>query len=456
MLKKTREEKFLNLMKLIDPLVIGFVWWLCYLLRFRWMEGESGLEGLFTASGFLLSFLTLYMYSRAGLYKPNRWQALSGQIFDVIRAHTLTIIVFIVILYFTFDRRLSRATILVYFFAALATQVFLRISLHTRLVNLRTRGKDPLRIFLAGHSASLEELIAEWRSHKKYGVEFVGWSQDQGAASKLQIPAFNGALAMAAKVIQPDLFVVADSRANPGFVESFLKATHNDVIPIHILPDVPYSVLGLNMDTLKGHLVLKFNQPDFPAVDLLLKRMMDIAGALFGLTILSPLLLILAIGVKLSSPGPIFFGQERVGMNGRRFKMWKFRSMRVTAEQQATWTTANDPRKTRFGSFIRATSLDELPQLWNILTGEMSMVGPRPEQPRYVETFRSEIPAYMLRHKMKAGLTGWAQVNGWRGDTDLHQRIECDLYYIRHWSLWFDIKIIFLTFFKGFINKNAY
>jgi lipopolysaccharide/colanic/teichoic acid biosynthesis glycosyltransferase len=164
--------------------------------------------------------------------------------------------------------------------------------------------------------------------------------------------------------------------------------------------------------------------------------------------------------VKLSSTGPIFFGQERIGLDGRRFKMWKFRSMKVdghvNAENIPGWTVKDDPRKTKFGSFLRASSLDELPQLWNVFVGDMSLVGPRPEQPYYVEKFRHEIPAYMLRHKMKAGITGWAQVNGWRGDTSLHERIECDLYYIRNWSLWFDVKILFLTFWKGFINKNAY
>ena len=174
------------------------------------------------------------------------------------------------------------------------------------------------------------------------------------------------------------------------------------------------------------------------------------------MVVLSPLLLAVAIGVKLSSPGPVFFGQERIGLNGRRFRMWKFRSMRVTAECESTWTTANDPRRTALGALLRSTSLDELPQMWNIFAGEMSIVGPRPEQPRYVEEFRSKIPAYMLRHKMKAGLTGWAQVNGWRGDTDLNKRIDCDLYYIRNWSLWFDLKIIFLTVFKGTDDRIAY
>jgi lipopolysaccharide/colanic/teichoic acid biosynthesis glycosyltransferase len=166
---------------------------------------------------------------------------------------------------------------------------------------------------------------------------------------------------------------------------------------------------------------------------------------------------LLALLVRLSSSGPIFFGQERVGMDGGTFKMWKFRTMRVgSAAESRGWTVENDPRRTRIGTFLRSSSLDELPQLWNVFVGEMSLVGPRPEQTHFVDKFRREIPAYMLRHKMRAGITGWAQVSGWRGDTSLHKRIECDLYYIRNWTIWFDIKILLMTIVRGFVNKNAY
>ena len=159
-----------------------------------------------------------------------------------------------------------------------------------------------------------------------------------------------------------------------------------------------------------------------------------------------------------ASPGPIFYCQERVGKNGRRFKMYKFRSMEIQkeSEEKKAWTVKNDPRVTGIGKFMRHTSLDELPQLFNILKGEMSLVGPRPERPFFVEKFREEIPRYMVKHQVRPGLTGWAQVNGYRGDTSIRKRIECDLYYIENWSVGFDIKIMFLTIFKGFINKNAY
>jgi len=168
--------------------------------------------------------------------------------------------------------------------------------------------------------------------------------------------------------------------------------------------------------------------------------------------------LIAAIGVKLSSPGPVFFKQERIGLHNRPFMMYKFRSMaqQTESDEAKGWTKKNDPRVTGFGRFIRKTSIDELPQMWNVLKGDMSLIGPRPERPQYVEKFKEEIPRYMVKHQVRPGITGWAQVNGYRGDTSISKRIECDLYYIENWSIGLDFKIIFLTFFKGFINKNAY
>ena len=175
------------------------------------------------------------------------------------------------------------------------------------------------------------------------------------------------------------------------------------------------------------------------------------------LILISPLILILAICVKVSSPGPIFYRQERIGWNGEVFEILKFRSMPTNLEEeQVQWGGSANKSVTGFSKWMRATSLDELPQFFNVLQGQMSIVGPRPERPIFVEQFKQEIPDYMKKHLVKAGITGWAQIHGWRGDTDLHARIEHDLYYIENWSLWLDFKIIFLTIFRGFVNKNAY
>ena len=189
-----------------------------------------------------------------------------------------------------------------------------------------------------------------------------------------------------------------------------------------------------------------------------LKRIADFFGALIGIIITSPIMIVAAIMVKLSSPGPIIFKQQRVGLHNKPFNMYKFRSMRVQedSEEKQCWTTKDDPRVTGIGKFLRHTSLDELPQLFNILLGDMSIVGPRPERPQFVEKFQEEIPRYMIKHQVRPGLTGWAQVNGLRGDTSIEERIEHDIFYIENWTVGFDIKIFFMTFFTGFVNKNAY
>ena len=189
-----------------------------------------------------------------------------------------------------------------------------------------------------------------------------------------------------------------------------------------------------------------------------LKRIVDIFGAIVAIILFSPVMLITAIAIKATAPGPLIFVQERVGLHNRPFKMYKFRSMVVQSEEteKGEWTTQNDPRVTPVGKFIRRTSIDELPQLFNVLKGNMSLVGPRPERPQFVEKFKEEIPRYMIKHQVRPGITGWAQVNGYRGDTSIYKRIEYDLYYIENWTLGLDIKIIILTFVKGFINKNAY
>jgi exopolysaccharide biosynthesis polyprenyl glycosylphosphotransferase len=185
---------------------------------------------------------------------------------------------------------------------------------------------------------------------------------------------------------------------------------------------------------------------------------MDVALAGLALVLLAPVLLLIAAIVKVSSPGPALFSQERMGLDGRVFRVWKFRTMRSDAEAETgpVWAVRDDPRRTRVGSWLRRFSLDELPQLLNVVRGEMSLVGPRPERPVFIEEFRRRIPRYMLRHMVQAGMTGWAQVHGWRGNTPIEKRIQYDLYYVENWSLQLDLKILFLTFVRGFVDRNAY
>jgi exopolysaccharide biosynthesis polyprenyl glycosylphosphotransferase len=189
-----------------------------------------------------------------------------------------------------------------------------------------------------------------------------------------------------------------------------------------------------------------------------MKRLVDILVALVGLIVSSPVMIVAAIGIACTSRGPIIFKQERIGLHNKPFKMYKFRTMYVQkpSQEKQAWTTKDDPRVTKIGKLLRRTSIDELPQLFNILKGDMSVVGPRPERPQFVEKFKEEIPRYMVKHQVRPGLTGWAQINGYRGDTSIKRRIEYDIFYIENWTMSFDIKIMILTLFKGLINKNAY
>ena len=233
------------------------------------------------------------------------------------------------------------------------------------------------------------------------------------------------------------------------------SGVHTKFIPDYnnIIPTKPYTedLVGLPVVNIR-------HVPLSNALNALLKRGVDLVGAVTALILFSPVMAVTAAIIKLTSPGPLIFKQERIGFQNKPFLMYKFRSMVVQDEkkEKGEWTTPDDPRVTRFGKFIRKTSIDELPQLFNVLKGNMSMVGPRPERPQFVEKFSEEIPRYRVKHQVRPGLTGWAQVNGYRGDTSIRRRIEFDLYYIENWTLGFDLKIIFLTFFKGFVNKNAY
>ncbi len=225
-----------------------------------------------------------------------------------------------------------------------------------------------------------------------------------------------------------------------------------------LLPNIPNSYVGSKITDLHSIPAIRLNSSDLSPGKRFVKRTFDLVSCSIAVVLLSPLYLLLALLVKISSKGPVFFKQERVTREGKVFKMLKFRSMRIDMPEQngPHWTEENDPRITKIGKLLRKTSLDELPQFFNVIEGSMSLVGPRPERPELVEQFKKEIPGYAIRHKVKAGITGWAQVNGLRGNTSIQKRVAYDLNYVQNWSFLFDFKIVILTFFKGFINKNAY
>ena len=338
----------------------------------------------------------------------------------------------------------------------MAIRLFLR--------SLRTNGYNQKHVLLIGYSRAAEGFIDRVSFNPEWGYHIQGILDDHKndgyVYKKIPVlgPISHLETFLAANTL--DEIVITLSIGEYANLEQIVAAceksgVHTKFIPDYnnIIPTIPY------MEDLQGLPVINIRHVPLTNVfNATIKRCVDIFGALFGIILFSPIMLITAALIKLTSPGPIIFSQERIGLHNRPFKMFKFRSMEVQDpnKEKKQWTTPHDPRVTPVGRVIRKTSIDEMPQFFNILIGDMSLVGPRPERPLFVEKFKEEIPRYMIKHQVRPGLTGWAQVNGYRGDTSITKRIEHDLYYIENWSLGFDFKIMFLTIFKGFINKNAY
>lgn len=459
---KVHERSFAYLQKLTDFTLSFLIWLAVYGVRFYLFPGaQTGLGWNFFRVGFVIGTVTIFVFSRQGLYKSYRLKSRYDELKEVVKANALANVSFVTLLYLLAEERLSRGVVVGYFVVSSLGFVLLRAMVRQILSNLRRSGKNLRHILLIGDGKAIEQYVANLRSFEESGVRFKGWIDSRGLAKKYDIKELSFQSLQGEDRVRPDNIVIGYQGEGVANIDGVLKKVYNDVVPIILLPDLTYSIVGYQVDQFAGVPALIVNQPKFSTLDVFLKRAFDIILSGTGLVLLSPFLFVVGTLVKISSKGPIFYGQERIGLDGKRFKMWKFRSMRMDVpsgggSSTPGWTVANDPRRTKIGTFLRSTSIDELPQLWNVLVGDMSLVGPRPEQPYFVERFRHEIPAYMLRHKMKAGITGWAQINGWRGDTSLHKRIECDLYYIRNWSLWLDIEIIVKTLWKGFYNKNAY
>ena len=451
-------RKFSFYQKVVDSIIILLSWAIAYFVRFHIMSGQKGLALTFLKISPFVTAITLYSFYKVDLYKSMRFSSRFKEIYSVFRANTTAAIVIVILLYFTSQERISRATILMYFGISTLLLVSVRLIVRNILRHIRKKGHNLRHLLLIGNGKAIIEYIHTAKKFKDSGIRFIGWLDSQGKSERMDIENLKISFEDIKARLKPDAIILSYEGEESHKTSQFVAEHYNDVIPIQILPDLSYSMVGNKIEDFGGIPVISVNQPVINSYELFLKHIGDFLLTFVGCLFISPLLFFLALGVKLSSPGPILFGQRRVGLDGKEFLMWKFRSMRVADDSKQTqeWSNKENPRKTKFGDFIRKTSLDELPQLLNVLKGEMSLVGPRPEQPFFVEKFRHEIPGYMLKHKMKPGMTGWAQVNGWRGDTDLNKRIECDIYYIKNWSLWLDVKILFLTLFKGFINKNAY
>lgn len=453
-------ESNLRFLQMVTDLVVVFLaWTISYAVRFFFIgHAQVGLETLFLTWTVPLALITFYFLLRNGHYDRQRLYSIVSDVMTALRANALSVVSFIVVLYFFSETRISRLTIVIYAVVSTVLLISARVFFRSMTRKMRRRGHLLRHVFVVGDGPQVQRYLNSIDYTPAAGLKIDGvFGESQ---SKLAgVPTFPlDALESRIQQTQPDFVVFGFKNQSDPFVTNFIAKYYDSLFKIQVLTDDNYALLGLEMESIDGLHVMTLNQPRFSIPELTLKRVLDLLGSGIGLLLLSPFFAALALAIRLSSSGPAFFGQERVGLNGSTFKMWKFRTMRTSSDPSESkgWTIENDPRRTKLGTFLRKTSIDELPQLWNVFVGEMSLVGPRPEQSHFVEKFRAEIPAYMLRHKIKAGITGWAQVSGWRGDTSLQKRIEYDLYYIRHWSLWFDLKILLLTVVRGFVNKNAY
>ena len=356
----------------------------------------------------------------------------------------------------------SRATLAIFMMCAVLFVVTGRALLRAIVERRHREGHGLDRVLIAGSGDLARAVVERMRAHHaELGFRIAGYLRN-GEDSSLEGLHCLGSIDDAEEIIEKneiDHVFVALPHASSTAMMALLDRLTRVCVSIHVVPDLlQFMVLRARVEDIDGLPTINLSETPLEGWSRFIKRAFDLMVATAALLVFSPVMLAVAIAIWLEDRGPIFYRQVRMGLDGKPFDIVKFRSMRVGAETQsgAVWAEKDDPRRTKIGRVIRAWSLDELPQLWNVVVGDMSVVGPRPERPQFVEQFRAEFPHYMLRHKVRAGMTGWAQVHGWRGNTSVRMRIEHDLYYIENWSLGLDVKILFMTLLHGLRHENAY
>lgn len=471
---KNNQTKLNYLHVLLDALITCFAylaaWYL--IIGSRTQAGGPGTLAIEIYLRALLLIVPIYLllYAAFHLYTPKRVQSRRSEFAKICKANITGMMLFTFVLFAgrnfsqlgPYLSNFSTRMIIAFFAINTVSEALIRNVIRTALRRVRAQGFNQKHILLVGCSAAAKGFIERCRMNPEWGYHIYGILDDvmekgssfQGVRVLGELTELRGILAEN----QLDEIAVTLPLDQYEYLKPVVNiceksGVHTKFIPDYqnIIPTTPY------MEDLEGLPVINIRHvPLAQPVNALMKRVIDIIGAVTALVIFSPLMLIVALIIRLTSEGPVIYTQERVGLHNKPFKMYKFRSMyqQRPEEERTKWTTKGDPRITPIGHFIRRTNIDEMPQFFNVLLGDMSLVGPRPERPQFVEKFKEEIPRYMIKHQVRPGLTGWAQVNGYRGDTSIQKRIEHDLYYIENWTLGLDVKILFLTLFKGF--KNAY
>lgn len=401
-----------------------------------------------------------------GFYSPKRKKRFSFEAFKVLQVHIVSFFVLLSLLFVMKEIDFSRSYLLIFLGSNIILVGLYRYLIKVGLKAFRKKGYNKQFILILGAGALGRRFHQTVSQNPELGFTVVGFLDDyrkeHDESHRHMSPVLgrvNELERILADYLVDEVIIALPLRAHRKY-GNIITICEKAGVRTLIIPDF-FDILPARPHIENFADIPLINVRDIPLDELrnrMFKRFFDICFSVVALLLTLPLLIMCAIGIKLTSPGRVIFKQERVGMNRRTFEMYKFRSMHESTESVADtqWTTANDSRKTKFGTFLRKTSLDELPQFFNVLKGDMSVVGPRPERPFFVEQFKEEIPKYMVKHHVRPGITGWAQANGLRGDTSIEDRILHDIFYIENWTLLFDIKIIWKTIVSGFVNKNAY
>ncbi len=466
-------QRFLNkLHVLLDVLIICASYALAWLLTIVAPIFPAG-HGVLPPQVYFAALIPivpayLLLYWAFHLYEPKRTHSKRAELWHICQACAVGLMLLTSIL-FAFRRsgyfgNFSTRMLVAFSIIDITLTTIERFGIRYILSRLRRKGFNQKHVMLVGFSDASDQFIDACRRNPDWGYHIYGIVDDiaevgegyKGVRVVGRISELEHILAQnTIDEIAITLPLAAYAKLD-GIVHVCEKSgVHTKFIPdynniIHSKP-VTEDMDGLPVINIR-------NVPLTDPVKATAKRAVDICGALVGIVLFSPIMLVVATLIKLTSPGPIIFKQERVGLHNKPFMMYKFRSMvqQTEADEKKGWTVPGDPRVTRVGRFIRKTSIDEFPQFFNVLAGQMSLIGPRPERTQFVEMFKEEIPRYMIKHQVRPGMTGWAQVNGLRGDTSIYERVKYDIWYIENWTMSLDVKILFLTIFKGFVNKNAY
>jgi Undecaprenyl-phosphate glucose phosphotransferase len=449
----------LGLLILADAAAVAVAWLLSYWLRFKYLpvspvKGVPGLTDKFLPMLGPVIVAHLIVFARVHLYRPRRSDRPFRETRDIIKAFCVAVIIVIVIDYLMPQTyKISRGFVATYAVVGTACFTLFRGTLRVVLHALRRRGYNQRSAAIIGSGRNAQRLFLTLERHNWTGlhvVYFVDERQPDRPGNLRGVPV-RGPLSDLARIVEQhpvDSIFIALQADQSHKVDDVIRTLGTSMADIRIVPEVnPYAAMRPAVSNLDGIPILSLRESPLYGSNAILKRVFDLVVGSVCLVIAAVPMAIIALAVKLTSPGPVLYRQRRMGLDGREFMMLKFRTMRTNAEAETgpVWAGRDDGRRTRLGAFLRRTSLDELPQLFNVLIGDMSLVGPRPERPEFIDQFRQEVPRYMLRHKMKAGMTGYAQVKGLRGNTSLKKRIQHDVHYINNWSLGLDLRILMQT-----------